>query len=84
MEVLGTIAAAYRLSWLVVERGESLDSLRPLLDGAPRPAGVCPPAAELRADDGVVAVAVYPIELPACRRAASVPEPPKAAPSYHR
>ena len=58
------IAAAYRLSWLVLERDEIATPMAPILSGASRPGWIGAPVFTLpTADGGPPRIAIYPICL---------------------
>ncbi|GAC1673450.1 MAG: hypothetical protein NVS9B8_16160 [Candidatus Limnocylindrales bacterium] len=68
------IAAAYRVSWLVLERDEIASSMAPILEGASRPAWIGPPVFSIpAADGGPPRIALYPVCLsPSDRRCATL------------
>ncbi len=60
------IAAAYRISWLVLERDEISTSMAAVLEGRERPAWIGPPVFTIVSSDtesGVPRAAIYPICL---------------------
>ena len=53
------VARAYDIRWLVLDRGDSVESLAPVLDGGPRPAWL---GAPVLAEGDPLRLAVYPVE----------------------
>ena len=53
------VARAYDIRWLVLDRGDSVESLAPVLDGGPRPAWLGVP---VLAEGNPLRLAVYPVE----------------------
>jgi hypothetical protein len=60
LETIEAVARAYDIRWLVLDRGDSVPAMAPVLDDDVRPAWIGPPI--MTAGDPVD-LAVYPLEL---------------------
>ncbi len=61
LETIEEVARAYGIDWLVVDRGDSVDAVAPLIDGGPRPAWLGEP---ILAEGSPLRLAVYPVVSP--------------------
>ncbi len=59
LETIHDVASAYDIRWLLLDRGDSVASVAPILDGGPRPAWL---GAPILAEGTPTRLAVYPIE----------------------
>jgi hypothetical protein len=60
LETIESVARAYDIRWLVLDRGDSVPAMSPVLDGDARPVWIGDPI--MTAGDPVD-LAVYPLEL---------------------
>jgi 4-amino-4-deoxy-L-arabinose transferase-like glycosyltransferase len=61
IETIEDVARAYEIDWVVVDRGDSVAAMAPLLDGGPRPAWL---GAPILAEGSPLRLAVYPVVAP--------------------
>jgi hypothetical protein len=60
LETIEQVARAYDIRWLVLDRGDSVPAVAPILDGAAQPAWLGDP---ILAEGSPVRLAVYPVEF---------------------
>ncbi len=62
IDTIREVADAYDIRWLVLERNGTVEALKPVLDGAARPAWIGPPSfTVVAADDGPPTLGLYPV-----------------------
>jgi hypothetical protein len=61
LDTIAEVAQAYDIRWLVLDRGDSVAAMAPLLDGGPRPAWLGEP---ILAEGTPLRLAVYPVLAP--------------------
>jgi hypothetical protein len=62
LETIEAVAKAYDTRWLVLERGDIVRALAPILAGGPRPTWIGPPVFVVpAADGGIDRLALYPV-----------------------
>jgi hypothetical protein len=72
IETIHEVATAYRIEWLIIEKGNTVPALGPVFDGTDRPAWIGPRLVGIPGADGQVAVGVYPICASATDRRCTV------------
>jgi hypothetical protein len=61
IETIHAVATAYRIEWLIIEKGNTVPALGPVFTGADRPAWIGPRLVGIPGPDGQTAVGVYPV-----------------------
>jgi hypothetical protein len=61
IDTIHEVATAYRIEWLIIEKGNTVPALGPVFSGEDRPAWIGPRLVGIPGADGQVAVGVYPI-----------------------
>jgi hypothetical protein len=61
LDTIEEVARAYDIRWLVLDRGDSVTAMAPLLEGGPRPAWLGEP---ILAEGTPLRLAVYPVLAP--------------------
>jgi hypothetical protein len=60
LDTIEDVARAYDIRWLVVDRDDSVDAVKPILDGGPLPAWLGEP---ILAQGSPLQLAVYPVRV---------------------